>query len=106
MSASSLLDVRRDEPPETAGPPAAADEQSRPLGRLRPPRAVWWATALFVAVLGVWTVAVPAYRAPDEHAHFDLALYLAEGHTYPRYDGRYFGRALDLSEKGWLVDPA
>jgi len=105
MSASSLLDVRRDDPPASTGPPEATKERTRPFGGVRPPRAVWWATALFVAVLGLWTIAVPAYRAPDEHAHFDLALYLAEGHGYPRYDGRYFGKALDLDQHPWLVDP-
>jgi 4-amino-4-deoxy-L-arabinose transferase-like glycosyltransferase len=105
MSASSLLDVRRDDPPETAGPPEATSARPRLWSRAQPPRAVWWATALFVAVLGIWTIAVPAYRAPDEHAHVDLVLYLAEGHSYPRYDGRYFGRAMELDDKDWLVDP-
>jgi small subunit ribosomal protein S36 len=70
----------------------------------RPPAAVWFATALFGLVAALWTVAVPPMRAPDEPAHVDLILYLAEGHGYPGYDERYFGESLELDTKRYLVD--
>jgi hypothetical protein len=70
----------------------------------RPPAAVWFATALFGLVAALWTVAVPPMRAPDEPAHVDLILYLAEGHPYPGYDQRYFGEALELDTKRYLED--
>ena len=70
----------------------------------RPPAAVWFATALFGLIAALWTVAVPPKRAPDEPAHVDLILYLAEGHGYPGYDQRYFGDALELHTKRYLVD--
>jgi 4-amino-4-deoxy-L-arabinose transferase-like glycosyltransferase len=65
---------------------------------------VWFATGLFGLVAALWTVAVPPMRAPDEPAHVDLVLYLAEGHGYPAYDGRYFGESLELDTKRYLVD--
>jgi 4-amino-4-deoxy-L-arabinose transferase-like glycosyltransferase len=71
--------------------------------RRRPPRAVLVATLLFGLVTALWTVAVPAFRAPDEAAHFDLILYLADGHPYPRYDGRYFGEEINLDTDRHLV---
>jgi len=70
----------------------------------RPPAAVWFATALFGLVAALWTVAVPPMRAPDEPAHVDLILYLAEGHGYPAYDSHYFGEGLELDTKRYLVD--
>jgi hypothetical protein len=70
----------------------------------RPPAAVWFATALFGSVAALWTVAVPPMRAPDEPAHVDLILYLAEGQGYPGYDDRFFGESLELDTKRYLVD--
>jgi predicted membrane protein DUF2142 len=72
--------------------------------RARPPRLVWLATLLFALVGALWTVAVPAFRAPDEPAHLDLVLYLAEGNSYPSWDGRYFGEALQLDTVRYLID--
>lgn len=77
-----------------------ADEAPR---RRRPPRAVVVATLLFGLVTALWTVAVPAFRAPDEAAHFDLILYLADGNPYPRFDGRYFGEEINLDTDRHLV---
>jgi small subunit ribosomal protein S36 len=65
---------------------------------------VWAATALFGLVTALWTVAVPAFRAPDEAAHLDLVLYLAEGHGYPAFDGRVFGEAVGLDTDRHLVE--
>ncbi len=62
------------------------------------------ATLLFTLVTALWTVAVPAYRPPDEAAHLDLVLYLAEGNPYPTFDGRYFGEAIGLDSERHLVD--
>lgn len=70
----------------------------------RPPRLVWLATLLFALVGALWTVAVPAFRAPDEPAHLDLLFYLAEGNSYPSWDGRYFGEALQLDTVRYLID--
>ncbi len=72
--------------------------------RRRPPAAVGWATLLLVLVAALWTVAVPAFRPPDEAAHLDLVLYLAEGHPYPGFDGRYFGEAIGLDTEHHLID--
>jgi small subunit ribosomal protein S36 len=71
---------------------------------LRPPRLVWLAMLLFALVGALWTVAVPAFRAPDEPAHLDLVLYLAEGNSYPAWDGRYFGEAMQLDTVRYLID--
>lgn len=83
------------------GEPGTPDTVEAP--RRRPPRAVLLATLLFALVTALWTVAVPAFRAPDEAAHFDLVLYLADGNGYPRYDGRFFGEELDLDRDRYLV---
>src|SRR5262245_56857054 len=61
------------------------------------PRAVWLITALNVAVLLAYTVLLPAWRAPDEPQHADLALYLAQGHGYPDYDAHHLDRGLERS---------
>ena len=94
-----------DEPPLPRAPATervVAGVRLPPLPR--PPAAVWFATALFGLMAALWTVAVPPMRAPDEPAHVDLILYLAEGHGYPGYDQRYFGQALELHTKRYLVD--
>lgn len=70
----------------------------------RVPRGVWLATLLFSIVTALWTVAVPAFRAPDEAAHVDLVMYLAEGNGYPSYDGRYVGEAIGLDSDRHLID--
>ena len=70
----------------------------------RVPRPVVAVTVLFGLVLSIWSVAVPHYRAPDEPAHVDLILYLAEGNPYPDFDGRFFGKAVGLAEDRYLID--
>ena len=68
------------------------------------PRGVLAVTALFGLVLALWTVAVPQYRAPDEPAHVDLILFLAEGHPYPQFDGRFFGKEVGLATQRHLIE--
>jgi small subunit ribosomal protein S36 len=84
-------------------PARIAPDGSASPERGRPPRAVWLATALFAMVGALWTVALPMFRAPDEAAHLDLVLYLAEGHAYPSWDGRYLGRAIGVADDRHLV---
>lgn len=80
----------------------------------RPGPAPWWQaiprevraiTVLFALVLVLWTVVVPRYRAPDEPAHLDLVLYLAEGADYPEFDERFIGQAIGYSREPHLVAP-
>jgi 4-amino-4-deoxy-L-arabinose transferase-like glycosyltransferase len=115
-------DIGADSPPDRAGAPGEAPGPAEPGGperagvaahlrpargdepRLRPPPAVWLAVLLFALVGSLWTVAVPAYRAPDEAAHVDLVLYLAEGHGYPAYDRRFFGEEIGLDTDRHLID--
>lgn len=82
---------------QSPGPP---DAPRRP----RPPRTVWLACAALALIAALWTVAVPAYRAPDEAAHTDLVLYLADGNGYPRFDGRRFGEEIGLDTERHLVE--
>jgi small subunit ribosomal protein S36 len=116
------IDIGADSPPDRAGAPGEAPGPAEPGGperagvaahlrpargdepRLRPPPAVWLAVLLFALVGSLWTVAVPAYRAPDEAAHVDLVLYLAEGHGYPAYDRRFFGEEIGLDTDRHLID--
>jgi small subunit ribosomal protein S36 len=115
-------DIGADSPPDRAGAPGEAPGPAEPGGtertgvapqrrpargdepRLRPPPAVWLGVLLFALVGSLWTVAVPAYRAPDEAAHVDLVLYLAEGHGYPAYDRRFFGEEIGLDTDRHLID--
>lgn len=95
--------------PSTVAGPDPGDDVARSVtaatGALpRPPRLVWLATLLLGLVSALWTVAVPAYRAPDEAAHLDLVLHLADGNGYPAYDDRYFGEAIGLDSRRYLVD--
>lgn len=83
--------------PETSATPASG------RGWRQVPRAVAAVSVLFGLVLGLWSVAVPQYRAPDEPAHLDLVLLLAEGVPYPEYDGRFVGRAIGLSRDPYLI---
>ncbi len=54
--------------------------------------------ALFVAVSAQWTILAPAGRSPDEPAHVDLVLWLADGGSYPDYDELSSSRAtVDLA---------
>jgi small subunit ribosomal protein S36 len=73
-------------------------------GRRRPPVLVWLAVLAFALIGSVWTLAVPAFRAPDEPAHLDLVLYLADGNPYPAWDGRFFGEAMQLDTDRYLID--
>lgn len=70
------------------------------------PRAVWATTVLFALLLGLWSVALPFGRAPDEPAHVDLVLALAEDARYPDPDGRFFGKAVSLAQERYLIDLA
>ena len=64
-----------------------------------------WLAALLLGLVGaLWTVAQPPYRAPDEAAHVDLVLYLAEGNPYPSFDGRRFGEEIGLDHDRHLID--
>ena len=81
-----------------------ADEPGARRGAGRRPGAVWLATLLLALVGALWTVAQPQYRAPDEAAHVDLVLHLAEGHPYPSFDGRRFGEEIGLDHDRHLID--
>lgn len=72
----------------------------------RPPRPVLVATLVLALLGALWTVAVPAFRAPDEAAHVDLVMYLADGHGYPDFDGRRFGEEVGLDTNRYLIDLA
>jgi len=54
---------------------------------------VWAATALLAGLLVFWSLLTPIERAPDETTHADLVFHLAEGGSYPEYDGRMVGAA-------------
>lgn len=87
---------------DPTGPGPGRAPSARPTGR--PPNEVMAVTVLFGLLLGLWTVAVPAFRAPDEPAHLDLVLHLAEGADYPEFDERFFGRAVGLSRDRHLIE--
>ncbi|MCL1594837.1 MAG: glycosyltransferase family 39 protein, partial [Actinomycetia bacterium] len=53
----------------------------------RIPAAVWWITALNIALVMLYTIVLPTYRAPDEPEHFDLVRYVATAREYPAFDG-------------------
>ncbi len=44
----------------------------------------WAATAVFLAVMVLWTVVTPAFRSPDEPQHVNSVLRLADGDGWPR----------------------
>jgi small subunit ribosomal protein S36 len=102
----------RDAVGDEAGEPAAETRSRRrhgdsgPIGTGRPPAAVWLAALLLGLVGALWTVAQPHYRAPDEAAHVDLVLHLAEGNPYPSFDGRRFGEEIGLDDDRYLIDLA
>lgn len=73
------------------------------LSRHGIPSEVAAVTILFALILGFWSVAVPRFRAPDEPAHLDLVLFLAEDYPYPQFDGRFVGRAVGLSRDPYLI---
>ena len=60
----------------------------------RVPRAVWCVVALHAVVLGLYTVALPTFRAPDEASHFDVVRVMEHGVVYPAYDGRLIDTGL------------
>lgn len=77
------------------------------IDRLRRlPRGVVLVTLLFGLLLSLWSVTVPRFRSPDEAAHVDLVLALAEDPSYPDFDGRFFGQAVGLARERHLVDLA
>ena len=49
----------------------------------------WAATALFMAVMVLWTVVTPAFRSPDEPQHVNSVLRLAEGGGWPQPGDAY-----------------
>jgi len=49
--------------------------------------AAWWITALNIALVMLYTIVLPTYRAPDEPEHFDLVRYVATARDYPAFDG-------------------
>lgn len=96
---------------EAGGPTDAPRPRHRagasgPIGTGRPPLAVWLAALLLGLVGALWSVAQPHYRAPDEAAHVDLVLHLAEGNPYPSFDGRRFGEEIGLDDDRYLIDLA
>lgn len=44
----------------------------------------WAATAVFLALMVLWTVVTPAFRSPDEPLHVNSVLRLAEGGGWPQ----------------------
>jgi 4-amino-4-deoxy-L-arabinose transferase-like glycosyltransferase len=44
----------------------------------------WAATAVFLAVMVLWTVVTPAFRSPDEPQHVNSVLRLADGDGWPQ----------------------
>lgn len=55
---------------------------------MRAPAAVWSLLVLHVTLLVLYSVLAPTFRAPDEYMHVDLALDVADGGGYPRFDER------------------
>lgn len=68
----------------------------RPAGT-RPPRIVWWITALNFCLLGAYSILLPTYRAPDEPLHVDLAHLFANELVYPPWDSRDTGSDVQRS---------
>ena len=68
--------------------------RSRFRTRVRVPAAVLAATFAFGALAALWSVVAPLAEAPDEPAHLALVLYLADGHSYPDYDGVHNQQAI------------
>ncbi|RPE79064.1 MULTISPECIES: DUF2142 domain-containing protein [unclassified Frondihabitans] len=62
-----------------------ASEVARPAKRPLADRAstMWLVTAAFGLVLVFWAVLTPLYGAPDEIAHVDSAIRVAQVHTWP-----------------------
>src|SRR5829696_244465 len=52
------------------------------------PRAVWWTTASWIALLLGYSLLVPTYRGPDEPQHVDLADHVSRELDYPAWDER------------------
>ena len=77
------------------GPPlSTGSSRGEPMGegrKRRVPVVVWWITGLHIAVLLAYSVLLPAYRAPDEPLHVDLAHLFAEDFHYPAWDERETG---------------
>jgi hypothetical protein len=87
--------------PRAAGPAPSRRERAEPRAtspRAAAPRrrfrvALGAVCALHLALLLVWSVLVPTFRAPDEHVHHDMARYLTTTWRYPAWDG------LDVSDR-------
>jgi 4-amino-4-deoxy-L-arabinose transferase-like glycosyltransferase len=70
---------------ERAEPRTTTPRAAGPRRRFRV--AVGAVCALHLALLLVWSVLVPTFRAPDEHVHHDMARYLTTTWQYPAWDG-------------------
>ncbi|HET6954584.1 MAG TPA: glycosyltransferase family 39 protein [Acidimicrobiales bacterium] len=99
-----MVDTIAPPPPASAAVASRAADHGPPVRPAWPARVAWLASLLFALVGALWSVAVPAYRAPDEAAHLDLVLYLAEGNSYPAYDRRFFGEEVGLDTERHLID--
>lgn len=65
--------------------PDPTESRSRRRGRV--PAVVVAATVAFGALAASWSIVAPLGEAPDEPAHLALVLHLADGNSYPEYDG-------------------
>lgn len=66
------------------------------------PRVVWLLTLLFVVVGVWWSILVPPSAPPDEPAHVDLVMAVAETGRFPDYDGRVMSEgSLFLRYPSW-----
>jgi 4-amino-4-deoxy-L-arabinose transferase-like glycosyltransferase len=57
-------------------------------------RAVWAVTALWGALLILYTVLFPTYRGPDENRHVDLIVAVGRDFGYPDFDERNLSQAM------------
>ena len=69
--------------PSTARAPARRPGPPHPSRAGRPPAAIWALALLAFALSLGWSLLAPAYRAPDEPLHVDLALAVAYEPAYP-----------------------
>ncbi len=65
------------------------------------PPVIWLVTGLFVMGLLAFSVLLPAYQAPDEPQHTDLAHHFSEDLSYPAWNDRYLDIGIARS-LGWM----
>ncbi|MGH2813509.1 MAG: hypothetical protein ACRDI1_12500, partial [Actinomycetota bacterium] len=63
----------------------------------RVPRGVWAVTALWGALLILYTVLFPTFRGPDENRHVDLIVAVGRDSGYPDFDEKNLSRAMVTS---------